>query len=110
MPELITKPDGTKALVRTTLEETGHVDMLSRVRAFHKMLISLEDDWEAFTTGDILTQEDRRPKWLERTDGALHIFIKNMFDKFSLQKLEEIEITAKQFFWMKDTFDKANEI
>ena len=86
------------------MEETGHESMLARVKAFHKMLTALTDEWETY-----LAHQDsdvqRPPKWIKsRKDSA---FYSDMLLLFDSANIEDISINKKQYWRMRDLYDRS---
>lgn len=81
-----------------TLQETGHPTMLDRVKACHRMVTALTDEWEHRTP-------EKQPKWIR--NGEDRKFWRDMFDKFDMWKLEEIVISKAQYFYLKDMYDRS---
>jgi hypothetical protein len=73
-------------------QETGHLTMLERVKAFRHLV------WEVseFADPDELTE-------------ASYKFISEQWDKLgglSDEELAEVTVSAKQYFWAKDLYDR----
>lgn len=107
MPTLVTNPDGTKSWVYNTLEETGHASMQDRAKAAQRMVTALTDSWEVWLTNPT---KPPSPKWFDPHDEKTKNFIRNMVAKFDLHKLENVEITKQQYWWLKDLYDKYLEL
>lgn len=72
--------------------ETGHATMLDRVKAFRRLINEIGE----FTNHDELTEASNRfvVEWWDRLNGL------------SDEELEDVTVSAKQYFWAKDLYDK----
>jgi hypothetical protein len=81
------------------LEKTGHLSMLARTRAAHKMVMSLLDEFEE---GE---DEGELPKWIRgKRDRD---FYQGMVEKFDTEPLENVVLTAKQWFYLYDLYQRS---
>lgn len=93
----------SKVAKNITMEETGHENMLARVKATHRMVTALVDPWEDWTASG--KEEDSRPRWL--TSKSDVDFFDMMVRKFDIAKVEDIVISKKQFHWLRDIYDRS---
>lgn len=87
----------------STLEETGHATMGARVKAFHRMLTALTDDWEEWL--ETMQHPDERPQWIHGTKDEQ--FFADMLLIFDSANIEDISITKRQWFRMRDIYDRS---
>jgi len=85
------------------MQETGHETMLDRVKAFHRMLTALTPDWEEWL--ETMQHPDERPRWIREAKDQK--FFADMLLTFDSANIEDISITKKQFFWMRDIYDRS---
>lgn len=78
-----------------TLQETGHITMLDRVKAAHRMVTAMVDSWE-------LRTQEQPPKWARSKEDR--ILYQNLLNKFDTQELESIDINTAQFFALRDLY------
>jgi len=82
--------------------ETGHPSMLARVKAARKLLGLIESEAEG--------SDDLRKRLGAKSAGFI-TEMREMFedyDDFDLEKMEKP--TPKQYFWIKDCYDKLMEV
>ena len=78
-------------------KETGHATMLDRVKAARRMLDQISSDFTDDERRDVLS-----PASAEFINEMLILF--EDYDSFDLVELNKP--TAKQFFWIRDCFNK----
>lgn len=81
-----------------TLQETGHITMLDRVKAAHRMVTAMVDSWDERTP-------ERPPKWAKSQDDRM--LYKSLLDKFDMQELDKIIISKKQFYYLRDLYERS---
>lgn len=81
--------------------ETGHPTMLDRVRAMHRMVTGLLDEWEEY----VAAENGRPPKWCRELNQRT--FFKNIADQFDIARLEELNFSRHQYFYLKDLYDRS---
>jgi len=84
-------------------QETGHLTMGARVKAFRRMLTALTGDWEEWL--DTMQHPDEQPKWIRgRSDERFFVDMLLIFDSANI---EDIAVTKKQYFRMRDIYERS---
>lgn len=85
-------------MAHDTLQETGHLTMLDRVKAAHRMVMAMVDSWE-------LRTQEQPPKWVSKP--ADRTFYAQMLGQFDMMEMEKISISKAQFWYLRDLYERS---
>lgn len=83
------------------LQETGHASMLDRVKATHRMLTGMQDEWDRF----VEVGNEARPKYVRGVGDVK--FLTGVYDTFDSVNLEDIRVSKSQFFYVSDIYSRS---